>query len=203
MSAAALRTYRSATGVSQRAFAAQLGVPSETYRTWESGRRPAPADRLTQARLLAGLPDPDSLRPLAELAVMARVHVRTLQNAARDGRLRVTYDTRTTFRRLRPRASLADVQRFKAEYFGKQVRPADRKAPLAGVLIPADYDQVIRLCRERRALSQAEFARLLGAAGKAVIYQWESRKRLPSPLFWDRIRSLECETREHPLPRSV
>jgi len=30
-----------------------------------------------------------------------------------------------------------------------------------------------------------------GAAGKAVIYQWESRKRTPSPVLWQRIRELE------------
>ena len=35
------------------------------------------------------------------------VHVRTSHSAARDGRLAVVYDTRTTFRRLRPKATLA------------------------------------------------------------------------------------------------
>ena len=37
---------------------------------------------------------------------------------------------------------------------------------------------------------QAGFARLVGAAGKAVVYQWEARKRTPSPLFWQRIIAL-------------
>ena len=39
-------------------------------------------------------------------------------------------------------------------------------------------------------MSQTRFAELVGAAGKAVVYQWESRKRCPSPLFWRRIEEL-------------
>ena len=39
------------------------------------------------------------------LALLIGVHVKTLRAAARDGRLPVTYDTRTTFRRLRARAT--------------------------------------------------------------------------------------------------
>ena len=37
---------------------------------------------------------------------------------------------------------------------------------------------------------QAQFAARVGAAQKAVVYQWESRKRCPSPLFWQRIRNV-------------
>ena len=37
-------------------------------------------------------------------ALLIGVHVKTLRSAARDGRLPVTYDTRTTFRHLRARA---------------------------------------------------------------------------------------------------
>lgn len=39
-------------------------------------------------------------------------------------------------------------------------------------------------------MSQARFADLVGAARKAVVYQWESRKRTPSPVFWQRIQAL-------------
>ena len=35
-----------------------------------------------------------------------------------------------------------------------------------------------------------QFAAMIGAAGKAVVYQWEARKRTPSPLFWQRIAAL-------------
>jgi DNA-binding transcriptional regulator YiaG len=29
------------------------------------------------------------------------------------------------------------------------------------------------------------------AAGKAVVYQWESRKRTPSPVLWQRVLKLD------------
>ena len=32
----------------------------------------------------------------------------------------------------------------------------------------------------------------MGAACKAVVYQWESQKRCPSPLFWQRIQDMEA-----------
>ena len=32
---------------------------------------------------------------------------------------------------------------------------------------------------------------MIGAAGKAVVYQWEARKRCPSPVFWCRIMDLD------------
>ena len=41
-----------------------------------------------------------------------------------------------------------------------------------------------------RGLSQAQLATLVGAAQKAVVYQWEARKRRPSPLFWQRLTTL-------------
>jgi hypothetical protein len=30
-----------------------------------------------------------------------------------------------------------------------------------------------------------------GAANKAVVYQWESKRRIPSPTFWERIEQLQ------------
>ena len=48
-----------------------------------------------------------SFCPLPVLALLIGVHVKTLRAAARDGRLPVTHDTRTTFRRLRARATPA------------------------------------------------------------------------------------------------
>ncbi len=44
--------------------------------------------------------------------------------------------------------------------------------------------------RQRLGVSQRQFAVLVGAARKAVVYQWESRKRCPSPVFWERIQFL-------------
>ncbi len=120
---------------------------------------------------------------------MIHVHVRTLHAVAKDGRLRVTYDTRTTFRRLRSRATLADAETFLHSHFEKAVWPKNRPAPLSRKQIPPDYGDRIRSVRRRLGLTQAQFAALVGAARKAVVYQWESRKRCPSPVFWKRIQA--------------
>ena len=105
-----LRQCRKALGLSQAQFAAELGVPLETYRTWDSGRRHVRPEVLNLANTCALRHDPHALLPLDTLALLIHVHVRTLHAAAKDGRLRVTYDTRTTFRRLRTRATLADAE---------------------------------------------------------------------------------------------
>ena len=120
--------------------------------------------------------DDQALFSLPILAVLIGVHVRTLRNAARDGRLAVSYDTRTTFRRLRARATLADARAFRQSYYGKRVRDRDRRAPLDWSTIPPDYDVRIRALRQTLGMSQARFAQLVGAARKAVVYQWESRE---------------------------
>ena len=62
---------------------------------------------------------------LPVLALLIGVHVKTLRAAARDGRLSVTYDTRTTFRRLRARATLATAQdSFDGRTYGRPVKPS-------------------------------------------------------------------------------
>ena len=71
----ALRQCRNRLQLSQREFADRLGVASETYRTWESGRRRAPAEVVTRARLFSGCPDDRALLPLRVLASMVGVHV--------------------------------------------------------------------------------------------------------------------------------
>jgi DNA-binding XRE family transcriptional regulator len=103
---------------------------------------------------------------------------------------RATYDTRTTFRRLRSRATLADAETFRHVYFERAVWPKARPVPLTWSQIPPDYADQIRRVRQRLGLTQTQFAARVGAARKAVVYQWESRKRCPSPLFWQRIRDL-------------
>jgi DNA-binding transcriptional regulator YiaG len=186
-----LRQYRQELGLSQQTFAARLGVGAETHRTWDSGRRPVPADVLSRARALAGHPDDRKLLPLSLLASLIGVHVRTLRTAARDGRLPILFDTRTTFRSLRARATLAAAETFRRTYFNKPVRPADRRVPLRWADVPPDYDDRIRAVRQDLGLTQAQLAHHVGAACKAVVYQWEARKRCPSPVFWQRIRALE------------
>ena len=135
-----LRACRIALGQSQAAFAATLGASPESYRTWDAGRRATPLKILARARTLATHRDDHALLPLPVLALLIGVHVKTLRAAARDGRLPVTYDTRTTFRRLRARATPGAARAFPAR--------------------------------------------------KAVVYQWEARKRTPSPVFWQRITAL-------------
>ena len=191
-----MRTYRRALGLSQSAFAAQLNVPLETYRPWDAGRREPPPQLLTRARTLAGYPDDTVLLPLPVLALMIGVHVRTLHAAARSGRLGVAYDTRTTFRRLRPRATLKHALDFRRHYYGTQRRPPATPVPLTWASVPEDYDVQLKALRRHLDISQAGFARLVGAAGKAVVYQWEARKRTPSPLFWQRVHELQSEV--HP-----
>ena len=185
-----LRECRIALGQSQAAFAAMLGVSPESYRTWDAGRRTTPPKMLARARALATNRDDHVLLPLPVLALLIGVHVKTLRAAAGDGRLPVTYDTRTTFRRLRARATPAAARAFRRSYYGRTVRPADRRAPLIWASVPDDYDVRIRTLRRARGLSQAQLATLVGAARKAVVYQWEARKRTPSPLFWQRIAAL-------------
>ena len=169
-----------------------LGVSSESYRTWDAGRRATPPQVMARAKALATHRDNHELLSLPVLALLIGVHVKTLRSAARDGRLQVTYDTRTTFRRLRARATPADARAFRRSYYGRTVHPDDRRAPLTWASVPHDYDAQIRAVRRARGLSQGQLATLVGAAHKAVVYQWEARKRTPSPLFWQRLAALHA-----------
>ena len=190
-----LRECRIALGQSQAAFAAMLGVSPESYRTWDAGRRATPPKMLVRARVLATHRNDHALLPLPVLALLIGVHVKTLRAAARDGRLQVIYDTRTTFRRLRARTTPAAARAFRRAYFGRTVKLVDRRAPLTWASVPDDYDAQIRALRCARGLSQAQLATLVGAAHKAVVYQWEARKRTPSPLFWQRLAVLQNRPR--------
>ena len=82
--------------------------------------------------------DEHALLPLPILALLIGVHVKTLRSAALDGRLPVTYDTRTTFRRLRARATPAAARAFRRSYYGRTIHPDDRRAPLTWASVPSD-----------------------------------------------------------------
>ena len=185
-----LRECRLALGQSQAAFAAMLGASPESYRTWDAGRRAPPLKILARARALATPRDDHALLPFPMLALLIGVHVKTRRSAARDGRLPVTYDTRPTCRRLRARATHAAGTQFRRAYYGRQVKPVDRRTPLTWASVPSDYDAQIRALRRARGLSQAQLATLVGAARKAGVYQWEAGGRTPSPVFWRRITAL-------------
>src|SRR5437899_1219900 len=92
--------------LSQPQFAKLLGVSPETDRAWDSGRRAVPDAWVTRARKLATAKDPRRLWSLEQLAAELGVHARTLRDAARSGRLEVTYGNRVVFRNPVPRATL-------------------------------------------------------------------------------------------------
>jgi DNA-binding transcriptional regulator YiaG len=177
--------------LSQPQFATLLGVSAETYRTWDSGRRLVPDAWLEKARALAATNDPNRLWSLQELATELGVHVRTLRDAARSGRLDVLYENRVVFRNPVPRATLPAGRRFMEQYYRRSYSRFAARPPVPEQLnVPSDWDRrLVRLRRELQ-LTQTRLAKQIGAAGKPVVYQWESRKRKPSRVFWGRIEAL-------------
>ena len=183
-----LRSLRLAVKASQADFAARLGVSVDAYRPWDVGRRKPPAEILTRAHALANVGPDDRPMALPTLAGLLGVSVFRLREAARDGRLAVTYETRTAFGRPIPRATRLAGEQYKRQYYGKRSRWVPRPGqPEPFLPVPTDFDRRIKALRRRQSLSQTQLAALVGAAGKAVVYQWESRKRAPSPVFWSRI----------------
>ena len=57
-------------------------------------------------------------------------------------------------------------------------------------MVPPNFDAQLILLRQRLRLTQTQLAGRIGAANKSVIYQWESRKRTPSVVFWSRVEQL-------------
>ncbi len=96
-----------------------------------------------------------------------------------------------------PRRTL--VSAHQRHYYGTQRRPPATPVPLTWASVPEDYDVQLKALRRRLDISQSGLARLVGAAGKAVVYQWEARKRTPSPLFWQRVHELQSVVRNHPV----
>ena len=186
-----IRGLRMRLQLSQPQFAALLGVSAETYRTWDSGRRALPGAWLDKAREFAAVNDPCRLWSLQELASELGVHVRTLRDAARTGRLQVTYENQVVFRNPVPRSTMAAGRTFMERYYRQSYsRFAPKPRPPERTCVPSDWaQQLLRVRRELR-LTQAQLAEQIGAAGKVVIYQWESRKRTPSPVLWQRVGAL-------------
>jgi DNA-binding transcriptional regulator YiaG len=190
-SSSEIRRLRLQLQISQPEFASLLGVSAETYRTWDSGRRAAPAAWLDKAREVAAANDPQRLWSLQELATTLGVHVRTLRDAGRNGRLEVTYINRVVFRSPVPRATMAAGRAFIERYYRQSYsRSAPQPPSPPQTDVPPDCARRLLRVRRKLGLTQAQLARQIGAAGKAVVYQWESRKRRPSPVFWERIERL-------------
>lgn len=185
-----LRDLRRAVDLKQEEFAALLPVPLETLRTWDSGRRSTPAHILQRARkVVADRPRDTELLSLDQLARELGVHQRTLRAAARTGRLDVQFSSRSVFGRPVRRATRVAGARFMDTHYRLFAGHAICPVPLPAV--PPNYHQRLRILRRRLGLSQDALARRVGAAGKAVVYQWESRKRTPSAVFWQRVLKLE------------
>jgi DNA-binding transcriptional regulator YiaG len=167
-----------------------LDVPLNTLRMWDSGARPLPGPIPERARrALAQRAYRHEAVSLVQLAGEFRIHLRTLQAAARTGRLATTFSTRSVFGRPLRFATRAAVDAFVTTHYRRFAGRAPCPLPLPEV--PDDYDHRLPVLRRRLGLTQTALAERIEAAGKAVVYQWESRKRRPSPVYWQRIRSLE------------
>ena len=115
----ALRELRRAADISQQEFAALIGVPN-TFRMWDSGltsqfhaqvlhRAPI---AVAQHRRLC------ELLTLEDLAKELSIHIRTLQAAARTGRLEVEFSVRSVLQGARCGALLAPRQkRFLSKHY--------------------------------------------------------------------------------------
>ncbi len=97
---------------------------------------------------------------------------------------------RAAHRRARQNAAGVAARAFRRSYYRRMVHPDDRRTPLTWASVPRDYAEQIRALRRARGLSQAQLATLVGATRKAVVYQWETGKRMPSPVFWRRLAAL-------------
>jgi len=127
---------------------------------------------------------------LDRLAQEFGIHERTLRAAARTGRLQVTFSSRSAFGRPIRLATRLAVQAFMRKDYRRYAGQSPAVAPLPSV--PRDYDARLKRLRQRLRLTQHDLARQIGAANKAVVYQWESRQRTPSPVFWQRVEALRA-----------
>ena len=173
-----LRECRIALGQSQAAFAAMLGVVPRVVsdlgcRAAGDDRRKYSHERVRWRRIATTT----RFCPLPVLALLIGVHVKTLRSAARDGRLPVIYDTRTTFRRLRARATPAAARTFRRSYYGRTVRPDDRRAPLTWASVPRRLRRADSRGASRARIEPSAIGHRGGrGADKAVVYQWEAQE---------------------------
>ena len=101
----------------------------------------------------------------------------------------MTFSVCSVFGRPIRLATRAAGQAFMRTHYRDFGRPRRIGSPLPSV--PPDYHVYLKRLRRQLRFTQADLARRIGAANKAVIYQWESRKRRPSPVLWQRVIGLE------------
>jgi DNA-binding transcriptional regulator YiaG len=188
----ALRETRTRLGLSQAEFATALGVALETFRAWDAGRRPAPEAIVRQAQTLKAKRPMHDRVPLQVLADELHVHVRTLRAAAHDGRLAARFGSRSFFGKLTATATREAGARFMAIWYRRNYgRGQRRRVAVCRVTVPENYAATLVGLRRRLGLSQRQLADQVRATSKAVVYQWESGRRKPSPVFWLRVERLE------------
>jgi len=187
----ALRQLRRDAHLSQQECADLLAVPLNTFRMWDSGLRPTPYGVLERVDVAVRQRTRDS-EPcsLDHLAREFGVHERTLRAAARSGRLVVQFSTRSAFGRPIRSTTRKGVAEFVGRYYKRCYSRFARRPPPPTMDVPADYARRLRCIRRELGFTQQELATKIGAARKAVVYQWESGKRRPSPVFWQRIQDL-------------
>jgi DNA-binding transcriptional regulator YiaG len=189
--ASALRVLRAQLGLSQAECATALGVAVETFRAWDAGRRPTPEAIVFRAQTLKPKRTLHQQVPLHVLAKELHIHLRTLRAAARDGRLDATFARRLFFGKLTATATREAAVQFMAKWYRRSYgRGRSRPVAVCRVTVPENYVAALVGLRLRLGLSQQQLANKLGAASKAVVYQWESGKRRPSPVFWLRVERL-------------
>jgi DNA-binding XRE family transcriptional regulator len=133
------------------------------------------------------------------LASEFRIRERTLRDAVRAGRLEVHLLTRSAFGRPIQRATRAAVLAYQQRFYRQSYSRTMRKPPVpVPVGLPNDWAEQVTMARHALGLTLSEFASRVGAANKAVVYQWESGKRRPSPVFWTRIAALRNATQRRP-----
>jgi DNA-binding transcriptional regulator YiaG len=196
----AFRALRHEIGFGQQEFAARLGISAESCRVWDSGRRPVPLVVMKQAQQIVAdhRAEYEWLR-LDELAAEFDVNVQTLRAAVRNGRLEARFGVRSVFGRPSRRSTRAACRTFLKDGYRRPKTSVRFESPFRAV--PKNYHLQLKRLRTRLRLSQAALAARIGAAGKAVVYQWESRRRIPSPVLWQRAEELFAGLRAG-LPRA-
>jgi len=151
-----LRELRRQLALSQAEFADRLGVPAETLRTWDSGRRPAPAPVMRRARDAAcRCVDETELVRLKQLATEFSVHPATLQAAAKTGKLVVHFSEKSAFGRPILYGTRGEVKRFKAVHYRRSGGQRTLQKPLTAV--PPDYDERLKCVRQRLTVISGRF----------------------------------------------
>jgi ribosome-binding protein aMBF1 (putative translation factor) len=102
-----------------------------------------------------------------------------------------TFGLRPCFGKLTATATREAAARFMATWYRRTYgRGRRRLVAVCRVTVPTNYAATLVGLRRLLGLSQRQLAAKVGAASKAVVYQWESGKRKPAAVFWLRIERL-------------